>query len=70
VDSNGDENYVMCDGNSRAIGAKPSWSVSLMWCARCHADLAPNRVQIPVLHIIFRVHRSGPNAKSGDSRPE
>jgi len=59
--------YVMRDENSRALGAKPSWSASMMWCARCHADLAPSRDLIPVFDIIFRVHRSGPKPKSGNS---
>jgi hypothetical protein len=57
----------MRDENSRAVGAKPSWSTSLMWCARCHSDLVASRDQIPVIQIFFRVHRSGPNAKSVDS---
>ena len=67
VESDGDENYVMRDENPCPLSAKPWWSESLMWCARCHADLAPSRDLIPVFHIIFCVHRSGPNAKSVDS---
>jgi len=59
--------YVMRDENSRALGAKPSWEASLMWCARCHADLAPSRGLIPVFHIIFRADGSGPKPKSGNS---
>ena len=59
--------YVMRDENSRALGAKPSWEASLMWCARCHVDLAPSRDLIPVFDIIFRVHGSGPKPKSGNS---
>jgi len=68
VDSDGDENYVMHDENPCQLSAKPNWSASLMWCTWCHADLALSRDLIPVFHIIFRVHRSGPNAKSVDSR--
>jgi hypothetical protein len=67
VESDGDENYVMSDENPCQLGAKPSWSESLMWCVRWHADLVPSRDLIPVFHIFFCVHRSGPNAKSVDS---
>jgi hypothetical protein len=67
VESDGDENYVMRDENSRALGAKPDWSAILMWCACCHADLAPSRDLIPVFHIIFRADGSGPKPKSGNS---
>jgi hypothetical protein len=67
-ESDGDKNYVIGDENPCQLGAKPSLSESLMWCVRCHADLAPSRDLIPVFQTIFCVHRSGPNAKSVDSR--
>jgi hypothetical protein len=60
--------YVMRDENPCPLGAKPSWEASLMWCARCHADLAPSRDLIPVFHIIFRADGSGPKPKSRTSR--
>jgi hypothetical protein len=67
VESDGDEHYGSRNQNLCALGAKPCWSASLMWCTRCSADLAPSRDLIPVFHILFRMHGYGPKLKSAAS---